>query len=269
MFVRPLLRRRWPLASKVFAGLSIACGLTAALLVHGMESRLAAAHPPLGTPVSVVVAAVDAARGTTVRTETVRVEHMPSIYVPPGALSDVDQAVGRVLLADIAAGEVLTRTRATAHAGGPVAALVPPGLRAVAVSVVASARDLRPGDHVDLLAAFGGGAPHTETVAEGLEVLRVTEASSGAAGSSMSGINTGPVPGEKASLLVLVSPDVAGRIAFAQAFASLSVAIVPAHGDDQEPAMSGAASPDVSPDVTAPEGASGSSTPSGSPVGAP
>src|SRR5439155_18163824 len=133
-------------------------------------------------------------------------------------LTAANQVIGRVLVADIAEGEILTRTRVSDGVGGPVAALLPPGLRAMAVVVAATARDLRPGDHVDVLAAFGGGSPHTETVAEGLEVLRVMEASSGATGSSMSGISTGTGPAERASLLVLVSPDVAGRIAFAQAF---------------------------------------------------
>ena len=119
-----------------------------------------------------------------------------------------------------------------------MAALVPPGLRAVSVTVATSAADLRPGDHVDLLAAFGGGAPHTETVAEGLELLRVAPAGSGSGGPSVAGASIGSTSVEKSSLLLLVDPEVASQIAFAQAFASLSVAIVPAGGDDQGPPAS-------------------------------
>jgi pilus assembly protein CpaB len=243
MFCRSLLRRRWPLASKLLAGLAIASGLTAALLVRGMESRLAAAYPASGAQVSVVVAAVDAPRGSAIGRRTVRLQPMPSTGVPPGALTHVDEAVGRVLVADIAAGEVLTRTRTTSRRGGPVAALVPPGLRAVAVTVATSATDLRPGDHVDLLAAFGGGAPHTETVAEGLELLRVAPAGSGPGGPSVAGASTESTSVERSSLLLLVDPEVAARIAFAQAFASLSVAIVPAGGDDQGPPASSVDTP--------------------------
>src|SRR5712691_10440958 len=188
MFIRPLLRRRLPLASKVFAGLAIACGLTALLLVRGMESRLAAARPATGESVAVVVAATDAVRGSVVSVAMVRIQRMPATYVPPGAITTVEQVVGRVLQADVATGEPLTRTRVSTGAGGPVAALVPPGLRAMAVVVTAAARDLRSGDHVDVLAAFGGGAPHTETVAEGLEILRVADAGATSGSSSLPGV---------------------------------------------------------------------------------
>jgi Flp pilus assembly protein CpaB len=233
------MRRRLPLASKVFAGLAIMCGLTALLLVRGMESRLAAAHPATGTSVAVVVAATGAVRGSVVSTDMVRIQRIQGTYVPPGALTAAEQVVGRVLVSDVAAGEILTRTRVSAGVAGPVAALVPPGLRAMSVVVVATARDLRAGDHVDLLAAFGGGAPHTETVAEGLEVLRVADAGGTGGGPSLPGVAAPATGGTKASLLLLVSPDVAQRLAFAQAFATLSIAIVPAEGDDQGPGTPG------------------------------
>jgi pilus assembly protein CpaB len=261
MFVRPLLRRRLPLASKVFAGLAIACGLTALLLVRGMESRFAAAHPATGSPVAVVVAATNAARGSVVSAGMVRIQRIPRTYAPPGALTTAEQVVGRVLVSDVAAGEVLTRTRVSAGVAGPVAALVPPGLRAMSVVVVATARDLRAGDHVDLLAAFGGGAPHTETVAEGLEVLRVADAGRSSGGSSLPGVAAPAPGGTKASLLLLVGPDVAQRLAFAQAFATLSIAIVPAEGADHEPRTPGETSSDAgaassSPVPAPPSGAS-------------
>jgi Flp pilus assembly protein CpaB len=151
-----------------------------------------------------------------------------------------------VLVADVSAGEILTRTRVSSGSGGPVAALLPPGLRAVEVTVSVSPDDLRPGDHVDVLAAFGTGGAHTESAGEGLEVLRVTAASDVAGfGSSSTTVGGGAAGGsERTSLLLLVSPTDAQRLAFAQAFASLSVAIVSEGGDDQaSPSPSPAATP--------------------------
>jgi pilus assembly protein CpaB len=259
MLLGSLFRRRFPVASKVFAGLAIACGLTALLLVRGMESRLAAAHPATGSPVQVVVASIDASRGSVLSVGMVRIRQIPSVFVPPGALTEGEQVVGRVLTSDVAAGEVLTRSRVSAGGAGPIAALVPPGLRAMSVVVLAAARDLRAGDHVDLLAAFGGGAPHTETVADGLEVLRVTDAGGSGGGPSLPGVAASAPGGVKTSLLLLVSPDEAQRLAFAQAFAALSVAIVPAEGDGQGPATPGETSSATG------SASSGPSTPTGAP----
>src|SRR5947209_17108939 len=122
------LRRRWPIASKVFASLAIASAAASFLLVRGLEARLAAMHPSTGDPVGVVVATADAARGAVLDPDMLRIDQMPAAFVPPGALGRLGDAVGRVLVADVSAGEVLTRTRISSGAGGPVAALLPPGL---------------------------------------------------------------------------------------------------------------------------------------------
>jgi pilus assembly protein CpaB len=239
------LRRRWPFASKVFGGLAIASAAASFLLVRGLEARLAAAHPSTGAPVWVVVAAADATRGAVLEAGMLQIDEMPTAFVPPGALRRLSDAVGRVLVADVSAGEILTRTRISAGSGGPVAALLPPGLRAVEVTVNAAPEDLRPGDHVDVLAAFGTGGAHTEVAAEGLEVLRVAPGDVASFGPSTISVGGGSAgESETASLLLLVSPTDAQRLAFAQAFASLSVAIVPTGGDDQtSPSPSSAASP--------------------------
>src|SRR5437667_11419565 len=95
------LRRRWPFASKVFAGLAIASAAASFLLVRGLEARLAAAHPSTGAPIGVVVAAEDASRGTVIEAGMLREDELPAAFVPPGALTSVDGAVGRVLVADV------------------------------------------------------------------------------------------------------------------------------------------------------------------------
>jgi hypothetical protein len=78
---------------------------------------------------------------------------------------------------------------------------------------------VRRGDRIAVLATYGGGHPHTETVASDLEVLMVLEPGSGG--------GLAPSSGEAAStqLVLLVSPDVAESLAYAIAFGTLAVAI--------------------------------------------
>jgi Flp pilus assembly protein CpaB len=124
-----------------------------------------------------------------------------------------------VLLAGMAKGEVVTTSR-LAPKGGPVAALVPSGLRAVTVPSTFAPGAIRAGDHVDVLATFPGARAHVETVATGLEVLAVVPSSSGASGS-----NQGGASDAGADLLVLVEPSQAQQLAYAKAFAAVSIAL--------------------------------------------
>ena len=225
--------RRWPRAARVTAALALLCGATAFALVQGYVDRVEASRPALGAPVPVVVAARDLARGATLTDDALEVRQMPAEFVPPGAFSDPADTRARVLVAPVASGEPVTATRLAAPRAGPVAALVPPGLRAFVVATDVPPQAVRAGDRVDVLGTFGGGRPYTETVAGGLEVLSVlgagqTDALSGA-------------PSDAPRLVLLVSPDVAERLAYAGAFGDLSVTIAPA---DTEMAT---ASPSASP----------------------
>ena len=215
-----MFRRRWSPASKGFALLAVATGLGAYGLVRGYAARLEALRPVVGTPTPVVVAAGPLERGTVLTESLVRVVEMPSAFAPPGALRSIEQAVGQTAATDLAEGEAVTRTRVGGGEAGPVASLVPSGLRAFPVEAGVPPGSVRPGDRVDVFATFGGPNPHTETVAQGLEVLLVLDGDE-ADGTSLTG--SGLVP----SLILLVGPDVAERLAFATAFADLAIAIAP------------------------------------------
>ncbi|MGH2740004.1 MAG: Flp pilus assembly protein CpaB [Actinomycetota bacterium] len=205
------MRRKRPLASKVLLVLALVVGVGATLELRGYLAGLEAqASPP--EMATILVAAVDLPRGVTLEADMLRTTRIPIAYAPPGVLSKVDEAIGLVLLTDLLTGEPLTPSRLSR--GGPIAALVPDGLRAIAVTVPMPAGALAPGDRVDLFATYAAGNPHTEAVATDLEVLRIVESSIGELG-------------EATSLLLLVSPETAERIAFARAFADLSLAIVP------------------------------------------
>lgn len=151
-----------------------------------------------------------------------RIEEIPSKFAPPGAVGSIDVVEGRTLAADVLAGEAVTNARVGAEGAGPVAALVPSGLRAVTVGSGVPPGSIRPGDRVDVLATFGGPHPHTETVATCLEVLLVLgpDGSSGVVVSAAGGAGDGGP-----SLVLLVSPDEAERLAYAKAFADISIAI--------------------------------------------
>jgi len=209
--------RRWPRPARITAALALVCGLAAFGLVQGYVARVEASRPELGAPVTVLVASSDLARGTTLSAGALKVTQVPGEFAPPGALGDPGDAAGRVLVSPLAAGEPVTETRLAAARAGPVAALVPPGLRAFVVATDIPPEAVRAGDRVDVLGTFGGGRPYTETVATGLEVLSVlgsgqTDALSGA-------------PSDAPRLVLLVSPDVAERLAYAGAFGDLSVTI--------------------------------------------
>ncbi len=214
--MRRLFLRRWSRRSKAFLVLAVACGLGAFGMVRGYEVRLAALRPAVGAPVPVVVAAQPLVRGAVLDEDTVRIVQVPSAFAPPGRLGSIADAVGRTLVSDLATGEAVTRTR-IGTTGGPVAAQVPSGLRAFVVPSGMPAGSVRAGDRVDVLATFGGPRPYSDTVASALEVLSVLQLEQ--EGFAASGSGTGP------SLVLLVTPDAAERLAYAKAFADLTVTI--------------------------------------------
>lgn len=215
-----LFRRRLPRSAIAWFAAAGLAAATAALSAQAHLSRLSSGRPDLGPPAVVVVAETDLTRGTTLQTGSVLVAEMPSTLVPPGALTSPQEAAGRALAADIAAGEVLTRTRLAGAGSGPVAALVPPGLRAIALPVGPPAGTVRSGDAVDVLATYGAnaGRPYTETVASSLEVLDVVDGAGAAA--PVEGGASGP------PVIVLADPLTVERLARAAGLAVLTVAIV-------------------------------------------
>jgi pilus assembly protein CpaB len=228
------VRRRWSRSSRVYLAVSVALAAAAGLLVRDYVARAGAAELVAGPRVAVVVAARDVARGSILTTSQLRIVRIPAAFVPPRALSRVEQAAGRAALTDLASGEAVTQTRLARVRAGPVASLVPQGLRAFAVPTSLPPGALQPGDRVDVLATFGtagAGQPHTETVVEGVEVLFVLgEGAPAGGGSPLSLDVAGAEAGGSVTLIVLVAPDQESRLAYARAFADLEVGIAPAAG---------------------------------------
>lgn len=214
-----MLCRRWPLASKVLVALALVLGVIAFVMVRGYQDRVEALHPAVGPPVATVTAATDLPRGTQLSGDMLRAFSIPREFVPPGAIGDAQAIVGRVLMADVEAGEILTRSRLAATQVGPVAALVPDGLRAVVVPSGVPPGTLRAGDRVEVYATYGGGRSHTELVASGVEVVRIlSEDPAGIGGTTTADAGV--------ALVLLVDGDAASRLAYARAFGQLLVAIL-------------------------------------------
>ncbi len=214
-----LFRRKLPRSSFVLLAVSVVCALAAALVMRAYAHRLDVVRPDGGPPASLVAAVQDVSRGDVLSEEMLELVTLPSRFAPPGAMRDVTLAAGRIAIADIAAGEVVTSLRLAGEGSGPTASLVPPGMRAVQVPV-SDAVGVKPGDLVDVIATFGGGGAHTEMAGEALEVLAVDR---GGGGGSF-GAAAAPTSGG-AGLVLLVTPTDAERLAFASAFATLSIAV--------------------------------------------
>lgn len=210
-----LFRRKLPRVSFVLLCASIACAASAALVMRGYARRLEATRPDGGAPTSVVAAARDLVRGTTLTQDALLTVTLPSRFVPPGAVRDPARTLGRTLVTDLARGEVLTQLRLSAGGAGRIASLVPAGMRAVQLPV-ASTAGVEPGDRVDVLATFGGGGAHTEVTAEGIEVLAIQRGQLASLGGGASG---------GVGLIVLAGAADAERLAFAATFATLSIGV--------------------------------------------
>jgi pilus assembly protein CpaB len=212
------VRRRPPAASRVLVALALLLGAAATLLLRAHLARLEVEARSGGPGVSVVVAARALSRGSVLDPSSVREGSLPRRFLPPGALPSMDRAVGRILSAHVASGEVLTTAR-LAPPGGPVASLVPAGLRAVPITAAIPPRVVTPGDRVDVLATFApgtaSGGPHAETVASDAEVLLVIDRAAY------------EEPVDAATVVLLVTPETAERLAYARSLGELSLAIAP------------------------------------------
>jgi Flp pilus assembly protein CpaB len=221
-----------PRSSRGYLIASAALALVAGLLLHSYLSQTAGAAAASGPPVGVVVVSQPIARGTTIAATALSVRRMPRAFAPPGSFSHIDQAAGRVALADLSPGEAVTETRLARVRAGPVASLVPEGFRAFAVPTSLPPGAVVPGDHIDVLATYGSGQPHTETVVADVSVLSVLGSSGGGgtgraagAGFGLDAAAAGAARG--ITLIVLVSPDQQEGLAYAKTYAALEVTIAP------------------------------------------
>jgi pilus assembly protein CpaB len=157
-----------------FVVASVASLMLYNLLLHRPQSAKAAQ-----TTVQIALATRDIEVGTVLKEEDVKLSEWPGA-VPVGAAAKTQDVVGRGVIAPIFAREPVIESRlAPKGAGGGLAAMIPPGMRAVAIrvnEVVGVAGFVVPGMRVDVL--ISGSKPGdtsvgtlTRTLLQNLEVL--------------------------------------------------------------------------------------------------
>ncbi len=171
---------RSALKAALFIALAVVTAAFGAwLLTKWVNARTAGAHVPTAP---VVVAAVDLPVGTQLRAENLQVVEWPDAARPVSGASDPGALVGRVVATRLFKGEpVLAEKLAGSQAGGGLAALLPQGMRAVAVrvdDVVGVAGFIHPSDYVDVIVTLkpsdtGGALPVSKTILQNVKVLAV------------------------------------------------------------------------------------------------
>lgn len=151
-----------------------------------------AARPGPPAEVDVLVAAVDLPAGAQLTVDDLDLRSIPVDYAAPGALQDIDEAVGRMTATSMASGEVLTPGR-----------LVATGTRADGLHLVPvrladpeAADLLAPGIIVDLVELGDGRADRV--LAEGVQVVTVPRPV------TATGLGSG---GRRAGSLIVVAAD--------------------------------------------------------------
>lgn len=178
----------------------------------------------LGPTRAVLVLADDVPSYTPIQPADLQIRRVPEMYVSSTDLSTPDEIAGRVPATPLAAG---TRLQSDALVPVPAAAR---GEREVTVNVgveASVAAVLRPGDHVDVVAAYeakGSAKPYAQVTVSNARVLRVTRLQSTTADAD-SGLLAGDTT--LAVTFALVPANVS-RVVLAQTVAkTLRLALVP------------------------------------------
>lgn len=206
----PIVRlRRVARSAAVFwvaaAALAAVTALAAARLVGQAEASAAR----YGSLRPVVVSTRPVEMGAVLRATDLEVRLVPATLLPDDHVAAMADAVGRTVVVALFRGLPVVRGHLAPEGVRGVAALLPPGTRAVAVPAGGASAPVRTGDLVDVLATFAltpsdTGEP-TFAVATAALVVDVGEDSA----------------------TVAVGPDEARRVAFAVTQGTVTLAVAP------------------------------------------
>ena len=144
------MTRSAPVFWAAVAALAAVTGLTAARLVGQAEASAAR----YGSLRPVVVATRPVAMGAVLRPGDVAVRELPASFLPEGHVAASAEAVGRTVVVALFPGLPVVRDHLAPDGLRGVAAVLPPGTRAVTVPGGGASAPVRPGDVVDVLATF-------------------------------------------------------------------------------------------------------------------
>lgn len=209
-----LFQRRWPPGSRALFALGVVAAVLSVVMAHSYSSSVDARDP--GPLVPAVVADRSIPAGGLIVATDLRVTELPQRMLPEPRALGTAEVIGMRAIGPIGVGEVIVPGRLSP--GGPVAALVPEGFRAIVIPSGLPPGTLAQGDHVDVLATHAQGAFYTETVAEAVAVIRIIRPS------TTSSFDTA---GANEYVALLVSPSDTEALAQAAGSAKLSLAIDP------------------------------------------
>lgn len=160
----------------LFLGLAGALALVAVRAVAREEAEIRAQIGPVGT---VVVVARDLSAGRTLQPGDLAYRTMPARWAPPRTLTAAQDAVGLRTVVALSRGTPLLQSVLTSTSQQASAALAS-GDRVIDLVAAASARLVRPGARVDVVAAESdaGGRATPRIVAEAVEVIEARAAES-------------------------------------------------------------------------------------------
>ena len=171
--------RRSGTRAALFWAFALVAGLgTALMIARFLDKRGGGGAVALA---KLAVAATDLPLAAKLKPEDIKVIDWPAEHVPPGAVNDPKDLVGRVLISRVLAQQpLLPGMLAAKNAGSGLAALIPSNMRAIAVrvdDVVGVAGFIHADDRVDVLVtlrpAHGGGESTTKVFLQNVKVLAV------------------------------------------------------------------------------------------------
>lgn len=168
--------------SRVLLILALTLGLITSGLVFGYVNRLSQQTNTRERMVAVLVAAKHLPPKTVLQADMLQMQKVPLSFAHPEALSDVRQAVGRIVKEPILPGEQVAQSRLLAEGERPgLTYAIPPGKRAMSVAVnevIGVAGFVKPGDFVDILGTFDeefAGRDLTATILQNVQVLAISQ----------------------------------------------------------------------------------------------
>jgi pilus assembly protein CpaB len=221
-------------------GIAILSGGAAALMMRGSEPPPPPPPPPVAQTIplsDVLVAANNLPMGQSLRASDLRWQPWPADMVPMGYITRnqnpdaLEQTAGSIVRSNFLSGEPIRREKLIkADGSGFMSAILPSGMRAVAISIdtrgaTSAGGFILPNDRVDVLRTFrdedasrsGGGDVHlTETILSNIRVLAIGQNVQERNGEKV-------VTGETATLEL--TPSQAETVVLAQKIGQLSLVL--------------------------------------------